>query len=421
MATSYPITITVLVDLGTSPTFPVAGTPFTLNNATYGKLDTGFLGNDVSSYIVDVSSQVQKIQIGGGYNLLQDQFEANQGTVRIFDPNGWWNPQNTASPYYGFLQVNKKISISATYSSVIYKQFSGYINAYQYTFPTQMNFGYVDLVVCDAFRLLNMANITTITGGTSGQTTGARVNTILDNLAFPTALRAIDAGDELVQADPASFRTALAAIKNVEFVEQGAFYVDSNGYATFKSRSNVVKTNGAAPVTYFSNDGTGITYSDIKFAHDDKLIINQCSCTNIGGTIQTYTDSASAAQYFPHSVNQSNLVGLTDAQAARIAKIYVKTRKDTTIRIDAISQDLTTPDYNSGIIAALTLDYFSTVTIKNVQSNGSTIQKTLQVMGSNYTITPTSYDITFTTSEPIVDGFVLNSITSGILDTSILN
>lgn len=416
---SYPITITVLVDFGNSPTFPVAGTPFTLNNATYGKLGTGFLGSG-SSNIVDVSSQVAKIQISGGYNLLQDQFQVNQGTVRIYDPNGWWNPQNTASPYYGYLIPNRKITFTTTYNSVNYPQFAGYINAYNYTFPTSMNVGYVDLMVSDAFRLLNMANIITVPGAASGQTTGVRIGQILDALNFPTSLRNIDAGDQLVQNDPGTSRTALAAIKNAEWVEQGAFYIDASGYATFKSRTNCIKTNGSTPITNFSNDGTAISYSGITFAHDDKLIVNNASFTNIGGTVQSYTDAISTATYFPHSVAQTNLVGINDAQALATAKLYVQTRADTTIRIDNISQDLTTPNYAAGILAALTLDYFNTVKIKNVQSNGSTITKTLQIMGSNYTVTPNSYDITFTTSEPIVDGFVLNSITSGILDTSIL-
>ena len=419
MASAYPITITVLVDLGSSPTFPVSGTPFTLDSATYGKLDTGFLGSG-SSNIVDVSSSVLKIQIGGGYNLTQDQFEPNQGYVRVYDPNGWWNPQNTASPYYGFLSPNKKVVIQSTFSGNTYTQFSGYINSYQYSFPTDMSFGYVDLIVCDAFRLFNMASITTVAGTSAGQTTGQRINSILDALNFPTSLRKIDTGDCFVQADPGTSRLALAALKNVEFVEQGAFYIDADGYAVFKSRSNTEKTNGAAPITYFSNDGTAITYSGITFAHDDKLVVNQCNITNVGGTMQTYVSAASIAQYFPHTVSQVNLVGYNDAAALDIARIYVQTRKDTTIRIDALSQDLTTPNYAAGITAALTLDYFSTVNIKNVQSNGSTITKTLQIMGSNYTITPNSYDITFTTSEPIVDSFILNSTLYGILDTSIL-
>ena len=420
MASPYPITISVLVDLGSSPTFPVSGTPFTLDSATYGKLDFGYLGSGTSK-IVDVSSQVLQIKIGGGYNLFQDQFEPNQGSVRIYDPNGWWNPQNTASPYYGFLQVNKKIRIAGIYNGTTYNQFSGYIYAYNYSFPTPMSFGYVDLMVCDVFRLFNLVNITTVTGSTAGQTTGQRINTILDNLGYPTALRSIETGQVTCQADPGTARTALLALKNVEATEMGALYADADGNVVFKSRASVIKTGGSAPITYFSNDGSAITYSGVTFAHDDKLIVNQATMTIVGGTPQTYSDSASVAQYFPHSVNLTNLVAASNAAALDVARVYVQTRKDTTIRIDSLSQDLTTPNYSAGILAALTMDYFSTVNIKNVQSNGSTITKTLQIMGSNYTITPNSYDITFTTSESIVDGFVLDSVTQGILSTSILN
>jgi hypothetical protein len=391
----------------------------TLNDATKGRLDYNYLGSG-SSNIVDVSNQVTLIDISGGYQLQQDQFQINKGTVRIYDPNGWWNPQNISSPYYGFLSPNKKINIQTIYGGVTRPFFAGYINAYNYAFPTTMSFGYVDLDVSDAFRLFNMAQINTITGGTSGQTTGQRINTILDNIQFPSGLRNIDTGDNLVQADPGTSRTALNAMKNVEYAEQGAFFMESNGYATFKSRTNVTKTNGAAPITYFANDGSGISYAGITFAHDDKLVVNSTTTTNIGGTAQNYTDAASVTKYFPHSVQQSNVVGYSDSDAANVSKIYVQTRKDTTIRIDQISLDLTTPNYSAGITAALTLDYFSTVNIKNVQSNGSTIVKTLQVMGSNYKITPNTFDISFTTSAPIVAGFILDSSLYGVLDTSTL-
>jgi hypothetical protein len=415
----YPVTVQTLVDFGNSPTFPTGTNVFTLNDATKGRLDYNYLGSG-SSFIVDISSSVTLIDISGGYQLQQDQFQVNKGTVRVYDPNGWWNPQNTSSPYYGYLTPNKKINIQTIYGGVTRPFFAGYINAYNYSFPTTMSFGYVDLDVADAFRLFNMATISTVTGGTSGQTTGQRINTILDNLQFPAGLRNIDTGDNLVQADPATQRTALNAMKNVEFAEQGAFYMESNGYATFKSRTNVTKTNGAAPITYFANDGSGISYAGITFAHDDKLIVNQCTVTNVSGTAQSYSDTASITTYFPHTVQQNNVVGYSDSDAANVAKIYVQTRKNTTIRIDQISLDLTTPNYDAGVLAALTLDYFSTVDIKNVQSNGSTIEKVLQVMGSNYRITPNTFDISFTTSAPIVSGFILSSTLYGVLDTSTL-
>jgi hypothetical protein len=416
---SYPIGITVTVDFGTSPVF---GFPFIFDDPKNGVFNKSALGLTTDKVdIVDVSSSTLSINMSGGYNLLQDQFQTNQGTVRIYDPNGDWNPQNTSSPYYGKLTPNRKIRISTSYPNIPDGTerwlFLGYISAYNYSFPTAMNFGYVDLQCTDAFRLFNLANIATVPGAVSGQTTGQRINSILNVLGFPTSMREIDTGDNYCQADPGTNRTALAAMKNVEFTEQGAFYVDQEGDVIFKSRQNVAKTDNAAPITYFSNDGTAIKYAGIRFAHDDKLIVNQTKLTNVGGTTQVYDDAASEAKYFPHTVTQTDLVGLTDAQTAAMGKVYVNTRKDTSIRIDSISLDLTTPNYADGILAALSLNYFDTVHIKNVQSNGSTVEKTLQIMGSNYQITPNTFDISFTTSEPIVDGFIFNSTTYGILDT----
>ncbi len=62
--------------------------------------------------------------------------------------------------------------------------------------------------------------------------------------------------------------------------------------------------------------------------------------------------------------------------------------KDTSIRIETITLDLTTPSYTSGVTAALELDFFDTVDITNEQPGGSTIQKKLQVQGIAHTITP---------------------------------
>jgi hypothetical protein len=77
--------------------------------------------------------------------------------------------------------------------------------------------------------------------------------------------------------------------------------------------------------------------------------------------------------------------------------------------------DLTTPDYAAGVLAALSLDYFSNVTISNIQPNGDTITKTLQVQGVAHDIQPNKWFTTFTTMEPITDGFIIGNVEYGIL------
>ncbi len=408
---SYPVTVGVSFDFSSGPVFGIA---FTIGDPDNGILGVNVLA-DAASDVVDISNQVGKISIRRGYNLLQDQFQAGTATIRVYDPTGAWNPQNPASPYFGKLIPLRKMRVTG---NGVYL-FSGYTTAYNYTYPKDQEIGFVDIECSDAFRLFNMANITSVTGSSAGQTTGARIDDILDTVSWPASMRDVNTGDSLVQADPGSARTSLAAIKNVEFSEQGAFYISPGGNAVFDERSFIISKSGQNPTT-FANNGTGIGYKNIVFAFDDKLIINQASITRTGGTAQTATNADSIAKYFPHSVNYTDLVVQTDAEALNIARTYVATRAETTIRIDALTLDLNTPNYSAGVSAALNLDFFDTLSILNVAQDGTTIQKTLQCMGIQHEITVNSWNTTFTTSEPIVDGFIIGSSLYGIIGTSVM-
>jgi hypothetical protein len=408
---SYPVVVGVTFDFSNGPVFDY---PFLLSDPAHGILDLNTLG-DAAADIVDISDQVGKISIRRGYNLLQDQFQAGTATIRVYDPTGAWSPENPASPYFGKLIPLRKIRVSG---DGVYL-FSGYTIAYNYTYPKDQEIGFVDIECVDGFRLLSMANLTTVAGTSAGQTTGARIDDILDAVSWPVSMRNIDTGQSTVLADPGSTRTSLDAIKNVEFSEQGAFYIAPSGNAEFRQRDYIITKSGQNP-TDFANDGTGIGYKNVVFAFDDKLIINQASMTRSGGTLQYAYNDASIIKYFPHSINYSDLIVETDAEALNIAQIYVATRAETTIRIDAMTLDLNTPDYAAGITAALNLDFFDTVAIKNVAQDGTIIEKILQCMGIQHEITPNSWNTTFVTSEPIVDGFILDSSLYGIIGTSVM-
>jgi hypothetical protein len=419
---SYPVTLNVTFDFSNGPIF---GYSFSLGDPQHGILGTDKLGEQAND-IVDISDQVLKINTKGSYNLIQDQFIANTCSVVVLDPNGDWNPQNTASPYYGKLLPLRKLRISANYLGQSYFIFSGYTDSYNYTYPKDQEYGYVTINCTDAFRLFNLANISTVTGAVAGQDTGTRIGKILDQIQWPASMRTITTGgsETLCQVDPGTNRTALDACKVVEFTEgQGAFYIGATGNVVFKSRAQLMALSGQNP-TLFTNTGSGIPYNNIIFAYDDKLVINQANFQNVGGTMQSASNSTSISTYFPHTLTQQNLVGQANSDALNNALNFVAARAFTTIRIDAMTLDLSDPAMvSAGIIAALSLDYFNTVTIVNAgqtTSTGgtSTITKTLQVMGSNHEITPNTWKVTFTTSEPIVGSFILDSTIYGVLDDS---
>jgi hypothetical protein len=392
---ALPATIVVKINLSGGASF---GNPFILGTSQLGFAE---LASSVP-VIVDVSSSTLNISTRRGRNLLQDKYESGQATIRVIDPDGDWNPQNTSSPYYGLLQPLRKIQASAIYNGVTYGLFGGYITEYRYTYPKGQETGYVDFVVYDAFRLMYNSNVTTVTGGTAGQTTAQRVQSILSMISWPPAFTSIGTGATTCVADSGTLRTVLDAIQTAEFTEQGAFYIDENGVATFKGRQFVYDAQSASP-TIFNQNGTGINYAGITFALDDKTIVNKATVTRIGGTAQTYSDAASIAAYFTRSITAPDMLMQSDANALALATAYVTSRKDTSIRIETITLDLVTPSYTAGVTAALSLDFFDTVDITNEQPGGSTIQKKLQVQGIAHNITPNTWTTTIATQEPLLD------------------
>jgi hypothetical protein len=392
---ALPATLSVKINLSGGASF---GNPFILGTSQLGFAELA----SAIPVIVDVSSQTLNISTRRGRNLLQDQYEAGSATIRIVDPNGDFNPQNTASPYFGLLQPLRKIQASAIYGGVTYGLFGGYITEFRYTYPTGQETGYCTFICYDAFRLMYNSNVTTVTGGTAGQTTAQRVQSILTMIAWPPAFTSIGTGATTCIADPGTTRTVLDAIHTVEFTEQGAFYIDANGVATFKGRQFVYDAQAASP-TIFNQTGTGINYAGITFALDDKTIVNKATVTRTGGTAQTYSDATSIAQYFTRSITATDMLMQTDANALALATAYVDTRKETSIRIETITLDLVTPSYTAGVTAALSLDFFDTVDITNEQPGGSTIQKKLQVQGIAHNITPNTWTTTIATQEALLD------------------
>jgi hypothetical protein len=392
---ALPATLVVKINLSGGASF---GNPFILGTSQLGFAELA----SAIPVIVDVSAQTTNISTRRGRNLLQDNYESGQATIRVVDPNGDFNPQNTSSPYYGLLQPLRKIQASAIYGGVTYGLFGGYITEYRYTYPTGQETGYVTFICYDAFRLMYNSNVTTVTGGTAGQTTAQRVQSILSMIAWPAAFTSIGTGATTCVADPGTTRTVLEAIQTAEFTEQGAFYIDENGVATFKGRQFVVDAQAASP-TVFNQTGTGINYAGITFALDDKTIVNKATVTRIGGTAQTYSDATSIAQYFTRSITATDMLMQTDANALALATAYVDSRKETSIRIETITLDLVTPNYSAGVTAGLSLEFFDTVDITNEQPGGSTIQKKLQIQGISHTITPNTWVTTFATQEPLLD------------------
>ena len=406
--------INAVINFSTGPGFAQA---FIIGE---GKLGTNILA-DSAAVIVDVSNVVDSVTTKRGRSATADEFQTGTLTLRIVDQNGDFNPQNSSSPYFGLLDPMKKVSITATWQGDVYDMFAGFITSYTTTTPKNANdVVYTTITAVDATRLAQNAQISTVTGATAGDLSGTRIDQILNTIGWPSSARDVDAGLTTLQADPGTARTALAALQTATNSEYGAIYVGTDGSWVFQDRTVTVASIGGTP-TVFNDNGSDIGYANAIWRLDDTLVFNQANITRTGGTVQNATNAASVDKYFAHTYNQQNLLMETDAVALDYARAYVASRAETSVRCDAIELDLYTDNYNTGITAALNLDFFDPVTITTNQPGASTLTKTLQVFGVAHSVTPNKWRTTFTTLEPVIDGFIIGNTNYGVLGTNVLS
>jgi hypothetical protein len=417
----------VEIDFSSGPSF---GYPFILDNPNFGKLDVNILA-DGPLDLVDITDKVRRVSTRRGRNRILSQFEAGTATVTLNDPDSWFNPQNTSSPYYGKLLPLRKIRIYGTTQlgsqSVQVPIFSGYITSFDTSFYVGTNEDATVTLQCvDGFRLLTNVSteIPPVPGCTTLQPSGVRVENLLSFGGFPTSMMELDVGDSIMQPDPGGNRSILAAIQTVEQSEFGAFVMTRQGKARFIDRTSVSLLADVPPLQY-SDMTTGPTiypYSNVDFAFDDQLILNDVSITRYApeGTIpapvpQIVTSQPSIDLYSYKSGQRTNLLITTDAEALDQAQTLVAARKNATLRIDSMSLNLNSDIDELNTLQNLSLDIYSLINIEKSMPGGSSVIRELFVQGVNHDISPGQWNIRVYTAEPIIQAFILDSATQGIL------
>lgn len=411
---SLPCQPVVQIRLGPGAGF---GNTLILGSGLYGILGTNILGSSVAQ-IVDVSSTTDQISIRRGRDRIFEHYTPGTATVSWWDPDGDWNPDNTSSPYYGQILPLRQIKITTTYSGTQYGLFSGYISSWDWEWPKGSQYAKVTVTADDGFRLLALSNVNTVTGAATNDLPGTRVNQILNMVSWPTDMRAISTGTNGIQNDPGGVRSALEAIQTVEETELGAFYMDTDGDATFRSRGYISQQATGTAINYTDN-GTGYAYQEIDVAFDDTELSNVVSATNHGGSTQTASDATSITNYFTRTYTLSGLLGKTNADALNIANSILQYRKTPRIRIESIGLELTaaTP---GPVAPTLGLDFGDPIYVVRTQTPTSILDLRLTVQGVEHTITPDRWFTRLITREPLSTAFILGSSQYGILGTNTL-
>jgi len=401
------------IDFSSSATFDpalVLDDPATL-------LDFSVLGTAAAD-VVDITQLVTQCYISRAFNRSSDSFTGGTARITFVDQTGEFNPANTSSSLYGKIKPMRKIRFMAEYLGVTYNLGSMYVQEWNYQSPTGFDPAYVTLSCVDGFQLLNLNTITSVSGGTAGQTTAQRITSLLDQGEWPGGMRDISTtATTTVQADTGSSRSLLAACQEVEATDLGAFYIDERGYAKFMSRTDIISQSGGTLTEFSDVPGSGdITYQAVEFDISDYQMINKVTVTPTGLSGQTASDLASISDYFQHSRVRSGIMQ-TQADALNQAQMIIASRKEqgVDIQLNSLTVDAYGENDPSRVVAALNLDMFDPIQVTQTLPADNVVTDSV-IAGLTYEITPKSFLVTFTCAQPFAVGFLLDSTVDGILD-----
>jgi hypothetical protein len=391
------------------------GTPFQLDDAFYGVLNTANRGTLGGVTFVDLTSLVESIHINRGRSRQLDQFNSGTATIAFSNDSQILNPINTESPFYPFILPRCPIQVFANDIPI----YTGLITDWNLDYDIS-NQDMMYASCADNFTVLANQTLTAVTP--SAEASGTRINTVLSLTEIDyQGAQSIDTGSSTLGAFAISQDTnCLNYLQLVNTSEQGYLFISANGTLTFKGRSSVLNPVSGAT---FNTNGTGLAFQTLINQFGDELIYNNISTQSSAGAVQNTSNAASIALYQSQTYQLLNLLNSTTAEVAALGNYLLGKYMNPVLRFTGLSSQmfaLSTANQN----IALTLDLTSICTVVKNFTTGSPVTETqtLIVSGISHNITPGSHIISYTFESTDQNQYLtLDNAIFGLLNTGLLS
>ena len=367
----------------------------------------------------DITDVVQNITISRGRHKPLDVFGPGTMSVSISVPvgNRDYDPLNTSSVYYNTLTDQpglaplRPIRLSRNGEYL----FTGLVTTFNQTY---------NMAGMTTYNIAAADNIYVLAQGfvpetvTTSQTSSARITAVLSAAAYTgaTSLTATPTAT-LGAYTIASGTNVNAYINRIQQAEQGRIFCDRENTLTAQAR---IGTTLAAPTATFDDTGTATPYDSVFVEFDQQSVVNNTDITiESGGTLQNASNPASIAQYFTQTEAITDSLLSTNAQAATLADylLYPIPRP----RFTSVSTTFASlTDAQKTALAPIEIG--QTVSITKTFPSGTplSVNQDLSVEGIDHVIDMnTGHRMTLWTSPTVIlDQFILNDITYGVLSTT---
>ena len=318
------------------------GTYLHLNDAARGKLDTNTLApndvlTDVTAYLQEVATERTSSRMAGP--LVR--YEAGHLSARLNNTDRRFDPTNLSGPYVaaGVTQVEpmRVVRLRATWAGITYELWRGFADSWLPGYEKGDLYADMSLAATDGFKVLASYDRPAVGAVGAGENTSARVNRILDSVAWPAGDRLVANGDTTVQATTLA-DDALTELQLVAETEAGELYMDEAGRVFFRGRHGLLEeARSNTSQATFGDTGAELPYFGISPSYDEEQIFNLARVTRAGGVEQVASNAASRAKYLTHTYTpSSDLLMQSDPAALNYANYVVALAKDAEYRFDAL-------------------------------------------------------------------------------------
>ena len=235
----------------------------------------------------------------------------------------------------------------------------------------------------------------------SGDLPGPRIARLLDAAGWPTADRALDTGNSVLQGAGALGVVALAHAQTVTDSEDGIFFIDPAGRAVFYDRyhGSTGTTSATSQVTL--GDGAGeepYELAGTQVGIDELDLWNELEVSSQGQSVQTVGDAASKTLYGRRTLSKTALLNGNTGDLNSLANRLLSRYKTPTTRVSSVTvHPLSDPSVLYPHVLARELQ--DRVTFKRQPpGGGSTFSVEALIEGVAHNITPDDWVTTWNLS-----------------------